>query len=260
MTDLNEILPPDLEGRDSIIEKFGGEDGVAKLARSYMEIEQFRGRSVAVPDGDDAEQWGKVMQRLGAPADPSGYKLPEGGDPSLWSGLTEDAASAQLTQRQFDQLAHRALERNLEAEEQADQLRAKYGERYDNALALAKRAAQAEGIEGNWEGNPEMFRLLEKIGAGMTSNNPDSDSPAPKANAKVIAQKLREVMGSPAYSDSFHPEHENAMALEDQLRNQLREAGYTSVHHRDLLSPYSQLHGFTGASAPWDNSEDPNSI
>lgn len=260
MTDLNEILPPDLEGRDSIIEKFGGEDGISKLAKSYMEIEQFRGRSVAVPEEDDAEQWGKVMQRLGAPADPSGYKLPEGGDPNLWSGLVEDAASAQLTQRQFDSLAQRTLERNVEESGLADQVREKYGDRYDNALALAKRAAQAEGIEGNWEGNPEMFRLLEKIGAGMTSVNPESDSPAPKANAKVIAQKLREVMGSPAYNDSFHAEHENALALEDQLRTQLREAGYESVHHRDLLSPYSQLHGFTGASVPWDNSDDPNSI
>jgi len=264
MPDLSEFLPEDLDGRDALLSKFGGEDGLARMAKSYLELERYRGRSISIPTGeDDDAAWRETMSKLGAPAEAGGYTLPEGMDDSRFGHLRESAVAGALTQRQFHSLAERAKERDESDRssidnqliEAADRIKEHYGAKYETALAHARRAAKANGVEEGWEYKPEMFTILEKMGANMSGGQaPDGgDTPAPTGSARQVASRLREVMASPAYSESFHAEHEGAMLMADQLRAELREHGYSSVFHDDLLSEYSPLRGFQNQARPWQN-------
>ena len=258
---LEEILPEGLEGKDALLAKFGGQDGIEKLARGYMELEKFRGRSVSLPEGDDSESWSKVMEKLGAPGSSEGYILPDGADEDLYGHLRETAASAQLTQRQFETLARQSVERQQAQELEANQsainavesIQNLYGTGYDAALARANRAAQSSGVAEGWQSNPEMFGLLEKIGAQMSgSTAPDgTGQPSSTGNAKKVAARLREVMLSEAYTDSFHESHEQCMLLADQLREELNDMGYDSVLHPDLLSDHSPFKDSQEVPRPW---------
>jgi len=263
---LEDLIPEDMEGREALLSKFGGEEGVAKLAKSYLEMESFRGRSVPLPkEGADDKEWREAMARFGAPAEMGEYKLPEGMDDDAFGHLREPAFNAALTQRQFDALASEAKDRKVISEVESQEavsdaktlLREELGSKYDQSLAQARRAARQNGVEGDIEADPVMFKLLAKMGSGMTESAPDGgDAPQMGDSAKKIAGKLRELMASDAYSNSFHGEHEAAMMAADTLREELSDAGYTSVFHPDLISPYSPFSGVSDEIRPWQN---PNS-
>lgn len=263
MPELSEFLPHDMDGRDALLSKFGGEDGVARMAKSYQELEGYRGRSVALPsDGADDDQWRSIMSKFGAPSSPGEYRLPEGMDEEMATPFRGQAHDAMLTQKQFEKLAKNAQDRTaLAVDGMADERKAsiesikeQFGAKYDAALAHARRAAQANGISDGWESNPEMFSLLAKTGSQMSGDTaPDGDARSPTTSATKIASRLRELMSSEAYSDSFHGEHEAAMMAYDALRGELREAGYDSVFHDDLLSVHSPLRGFSEQARPWQN-------
>ncbi|MEZ5823461.1 MAG: hypothetical protein R3C97_01570 [Geminicoccaceae bacterium] len=65
--------PPDLP------EKFwDAETGTARvdaLARSYVELEKRLGRSILVPDADDAEGWNRFFDAAGRPGQPEDYHI-----------------------------------------------------------------------------------------------------------------------------------------------------------------------------------------
>jgi len=263
MFDLEDGLPEDMEGRDALIAKFNGEDSVEKLARGYMELEKLRGRSVALPsEASSDDEWDRVMQRLGRPSDERGYTFPDGVDSGKYESFAKVAMAARMTQRQFDRFIEemqsadqvRAVEEAESISDSREQIAAQYGRGLDSAMARASRAAKANGVSDGWEDNPEMFRLLERMGSQMTSGQAPSGTEGvpPAGNPKKVAAQLRDVMTSAAYNDSFHAEHESAMMLADQLREQLHELGYNSVLDPELLGEYSPLRGAVGPR-PWDS-------
>lgn len=261
MGNLDEFLPDDMDGRESLLAKFSGENGVSQLAQSYMEMEKRAGRSVSIPESADDEAWDRLMARLGTPATPNEYLYPEGVDADSYPDLTGLAGAASMTQRQFKAFAEKFVadaesdraRQAAEAAAEEDSIREQYGAGYDSALARAARAARQYGAVEGWETDPKLFSILEKVGARMTGSAPQgNESGVPAANPKKVAQQLRELMVSPAYNDSYHPEHETAMELGDALRMQLRELGFDSVMDDRLLGEYSPLRGGNGPR-PWDN-------
>lgn len=260
---LDQHLPEDFEGREALLSKFKGEDAIAEMAKSYVNLEGYRGRSVAVPDPGDDEAWGKVMERLGRPHSFEDYASPKDIGEGNIDELKRAAFGMDLTQRQFEAFAKTAQQAQGEMDKGregiVDDIKARYGEKYGEALAAARRAAKEKGVEGDFEADPEMFALLSEIGANMSENAPDGgDSIQPAAPPRKIAQRLRSVMSSAAYNDSFHEDHEEAQEVVGMLRQELREAGYDTAFHPDLLSDYSVHQSFDSeAVRPWgkDDSE-----
>lgn len=72
-------------------EKLGKFNGVAALAKAYLNLESYQGSSVRVPgDTATAEEWNKFYEKAGRPPSPEGYELHISDDP----GQEAEAAAA----------------------------------------------------------------------------------------------------------------------------------------------------------------------
>jgi hypothetical protein len=170
-TSWRESLPPDLKAHKSL-SRYADP---ASLAKAYVEMEKYQGRSVAIPgpDATPAERAAfdtKVRQWQGVPEAAERYTItmPEGlpaDEKGLgeWKstfhrlGLTQDQVAG-LTNAFFasptgnPQLAHEQLRTYGETE-----LRKELGGAYGHTLAVAGRAIRAVG-------GKEVFELLESTG------------------------------------------------------------------------------------------------
>lgn len=170
-TSWRESLPPDIKASKSLSRY----SSPADLAKAYVELEKFQGRSVAIPgpDATPAERAAfdtKVRQWQGVPdsaerytiAMPEGMQADERGVKE-WQGtfhrlgLTQDQVKG-LTDAFFGsatgnpQIAHEQLRTYGETE-----LRKEWGGAFPHNIAVAGRAIRAVG-------GPEVFELMERSG------------------------------------------------------------------------------------------------
>jgi hypothetical protein len=209
---LSDMLPESFEGRDELLKKFSTPEG---LAKGYVEAEKFRGQSIRIPSGTPSEEdFKRVMEKLGAPSDSSQYSLPEGYEEDL-SYMRQAGHDARLTPTQYDILMQKA--KALVDERRAGDSKIEFGVSNDDRTN-AQRAFQSLSPEAQERVNPNdpaTVELLAKLGSSMQNpRGPQVSAPGeslnPQFEPKRQAEKVRAILASPAYKDSFHPEHERA--------------------------------------------------
>ena len=155
-------------------------ESVEDLAKSYSELESYRGNSIRIPSSeageeqmqeftdkllnvpgvmripaeDDTSAWDNVYQQLGRPSAPDGYKLSEiegfAGDPEAEGAFRQLAHESGLTAAQADAI-HSWLGTNIaETEKQAaianeeamGRLKGEWGQAFDHKVQQATNAAR----------------------------------------------------------------------------------------------------------------------
>lgn len=164
---------------------------------SYVALEKLHGlgpeRLVALPkDAEDTEGWNKVFERLGRPADASGYDLKiDGLDEAQGKAFAEKAHALGLTSAQVKALAAWDVERGAaaaqaqqeqfiaEGQEAVAALKTEWGQAYGQREQQARAAAQEFGIKpGILDendltsiekaiGTAKLLKLFESVGARM---------------------------------------------------------------------------------------------
>ena len=133
---------PSPQRPDHIPEKFwDGAAGIVRtdtLAKSYVELERKLGRMVAVPEVGDSSGWDRLLELLGRPATPDGYKIASPHplvevDPDLnaklhGAGFTQKQAQMvyELAAEQLIPMMKAGLD-DVEAERQVDRLQHHFG-------------------------------------------------------------------------------------------------------------------------------------
>jgi hypothetical protein len=202
---------------------------------SYSNMEKFAGkfssRGVVIPDSDDAEEWGKVYQKLGRPEAPNGYEfnhidtkqLDDKGkeiidfvrDTGFKHGLSKkqlegfvseyDAKMEALETAQVEE-----MQRNVD--KQVGELKTKWGSAWDKNVALARAAGKKFGIEGdklnaleNTAGFAPMMEVLAEIGSYLGEDGFVQGSGGDATQVRTPKQaltELKEVQADPDYLDS----------------------------------------------------------
>lgn len=243
-TDWRAVLPPELRN-EKTLEKF---KGPAELARSYVEIEKYRGRSVAIP-GPDATPQEKdaFLARLGRPEAPDKYVLPLPESPDIDQNLVSDfktmAHKLGLTQDQLagitswygqSPMGNPALASEAMQTKAVEVLRNEWGGAYDYNLKVANAgvgyAERAWGLTGlrdyleqTGQGNHPMFvKLFERLGkTTLESGGIPRDAQTRNVLAPEEAQaKINELMRTPEYQKG-----DRAMVDEVQRLYQLKHNG-----------------------------------
>ena len=172
------------------ISKFAGKS-INDVFKSYAELQSKIGQKtegmVKIP-GEDAtdEDRQAFYAALGVPESPDGYEveLPEafqdldwnpdslgpikevahkvGVSPAQLNALV--AAQAEIEKAQLDQWQQ-------ESEEAVSELRGEWGADYDKNLTLAKRAAQAAGLDSDNVTDPEMLKAFALSGRRFRKGN-----------------------------------------------------------------------------------------
>lgn len=182
-------LPEPLQQSKSLA-KFKGPKAKESLAQSYVELEGKLGRSVEIP-GKDAkpEAWEKYFSRTGRPKTADEYKLiPYVGhkqDPVFDAafkakahsrGLSAEVAAdlyLTVTQRLVEDKTAQEAQTVRARESALQELKTKLGDKYDSALALAKRTyasifspeSQAVLHAAHLDDDPRIAADLAKHGA-----------------------------------------------------------------------------------------------
>jgi len=180
-------LPTEVRG-EGALKNFGGADGGAKLAKSYLDLNRaFSSRSMAdapVP-GDDAGRRA-VLAKLGAapPESPDKYNLPD--KPSAKAmrdtfhkhGLSAKQAEglfADIDGAEQRATTERKARMDTRARESTDALRREWGAKFDAEMEQAKRGFEhflPEPVRQYLEATgavhiPEMTKLFNQLGRAL---------------------------------------------------------------------------------------------
>lgn len=230
--------------------KAKGWKGPADAVKAYSEAQKLIGADpttrIILP-GKDAkpEEVSAFWTKLGRPEAPDGYKFPtiDGvkTDPALegpWKQLFHQANVPQATMEKLYAGAATLMSEQVKAEKAAleratatmrAQTAAEYGEKFDAARVMAKRAAAAAGMSEEdtaaiYRAGPgverAMFRILARLGEGIKEDTAVSgEGGGMSANdAQAEINKLygdKEFMT--AYGDRGHPQYKDAVARMEKL-------------------------------------------
>lgn len=254
MTDLNENLPVDMEGRDSLVENF---NSVQDLGKSYLNLRKKMGESSRIPSEDaDSSEWSGFYQSLGAPESEEGYEIPQGITEELEGTLKDvrkSALSKGVTKGQWQELMNplanldkekseklsKAKDESLESWKQA--AKSKYGNEFDSQMALAERA-----YNSLVKGNPDLAGVFEATGmgyhpevmefmVGMGRNMADESIPSGASGNNFgtdytsLAARARKIAKTGHMANPRHPEYEEHYNEFMKIQTALLEAGYQGM-------------------------------
>jgi hypothetical protein len=224
--------------------------GIGDTLRNFASLHKLVGfEKIPVPaEGSADEVWQTTMRRLGMPATPAEYKLPDaaaaGVDEKSMApkefieGVRQDMHESELTQRQVDRLLTRWNKRiaahartQAEARQRAlteadTALRADWGAQYEANGALAERflrstlpPEQFEAAQGLLE-QPAWRRYFHSLAQQLREPNPDTTTTVPADVAAAAESKLNAIRAQaprhPVF-DKDHPEHAAAVREFDRL-------------------------------------------
>jgi hypothetical protein len=180
-------IPEDFKS-EKTLEKFKTEDGIQNLAKSYMELEKWKGSAIRLPGDNATEQDVQDFRRkLGIPETPDKYefkykehelvKFNEEQD-KTWKalahkiGLTPKQAQ-ELADFDFDRTVGRINDQTRQYKEAEDALRQEFGNGFENVLDRANNVLRTFASEKDmelikpFENDVRLVRLLANIGNQM---------------------------------------------------------------------------------------------
>jgi hypothetical protein len=250
-------LPAELQTEPSLADF----KDVGSLAKSYVHTKRLVGADKIPLPADDAppEMWAEVFNRLGRPADPSGYQIgapedmPEGFkySPEMEADFRKMAHELGLTKKQATQMWNnlngKAIDtyksiiesRGQKLSTETEALKKEWGEAYEPNLKLAQRAANAleqSGIKGLNEwlkksgagAEPMIQRLLATVGKYAKEDQLGPGEPSMAMTPKEAATKVKAILYDDtnpkhkAYMDKRHPNHR---AIVDEVQALLAKTG-----------------------------------
>jgi len=268
MSSLDEALPADLEGRDSIVGKFGS---VEDLASSYHSLSKKMGESTRVPgESSSPEEWSSFYRGLGAPESHEGYPIPEGSTEELEGTLKTARKNAFLKGVSVDQWEEvinpiLQLEKDRKSSLDHDQAESvkkwqeaakeKYGSQFESKSALAERA-----YNNVVKNNPELDRVFSLTGMGhhpevmdfmirMGASMSDERTPSSLGGSDFgtdhnsLAARARKLAKTGAIYNSRHPDYEEHYSEFMNIQKQLAEDGYEGMHDKRLQPDQSWIRG-----------------
>jgi len=221
---------------------------IKDVVKSYVSVQPLIGKEKIPLPSENAtkEEWDVVYSRLGRPASPNDYKLPEVKLPDGFPPIQKEKAEA------FKQKAHELglLPHQLEglydwyANDMASEfnafnesreksrseaevaLRNEFGKGFDAKIQLAKGVLEKFGddnlkslIDSGLGNDPAMIRFLVNIGSkmgedGMFTGRQETTMTPEEANAEI-----RKIQGDKKhpYFNKMHPEHQLAVQRMQEL-------------------------------------------
>jgi hypothetical protein len=226
-------LPPELQAHKSL-EKF---KDPGALARSYLQMESYQGRSVAIP-GPEAkpEERTAFYQKLGVPDAPDKYEVaaPEGLgelDPAVLGAWKQTFHRLHLTPDQVKGLTSEffgspmwnpAVAGEQLRTQAVTALRAEWGGAYDHNLAVAQQAAKQiagreviEVLEATGLGNhPAFVRLFAKLGRDYAD---DGQLLKDAQSGGILGPADAQQRIDAIFADRTHPYHRGDKAAVDEM-------------------------------------------
>lgn len=212
------------------VETKGFKDSAA-LAESYRNLEKLRGvpenELARIPKEGDAEAWNAFYARLGRPENAAGYSLPvPDGDAGEFAkvaaewmheaGLTP--AQAQLLagkNNEFMQAQLKAAQDQMaiESDRQMTELKAEWGQAYDQNTEIARRAASQFGLTEDMLsgiedaiGTKQMMQLFNKIGQGLGEHKAQgigSGDSSFKLSPAAAQERIKQLQADPDWGKKY---------------------------------------------------------
>ena len=217
------------------------------MAESYRNLEKLVGqKGKPIPAADDAEGWEKFYNELGRPENPDGYKLdlPQEYNPELVKFFREAAHKSGLNDKQAAAFMERYLDfehafmeervKQVETRVTAAQseLRQEWGAKYDANINLAKRGADALGLEQQEilaleesMGQTKFARMFQRIGLALcgedTTPNVQGNSGFGVRTPAQAQARVDELLGRPDYAKAYMDGDKTKMAEINALYEQI---------------------------------------
>jgi len=228
-------LPDDLKSEPSV-QIFKGKP-LPDILKSHVHAQRLVGADkVAIPTGkfDTPEAWNALYAKLGRPETPDGYQfdavaLPEGvnRNPDIENAFKGISHKLGLTPKQatelyaaYNGMAAEAQKVQIEGQAKAIKdaeadLRAEWGNKYDERLALATKvidtyggkAEQVTEFKEKFGNDPTAIRILANLGNLVSEGNfVTGDRPAFLSTPQEAEKKARDIMVNPQnpLHDAYH--------------------------------------------------------
>lgn len=260
----NEIiqsLPEELRGNESL-NRF---NSVEDLARSFVETKAMVGQSIRIPpeeastevkqefieklmrnapnltikpNPEEPEQMEEFYRVMGKPADFAEYQNPEDVkiNPDVESELRTILHGANITNAQYQKIIAEFAAREAQAndtnqkalDEASNELKAKWGQTYDERLQAARKANEEFYPGRDFDTlTPGELEGLHNVAKAVTSGKPHAAG-QPESSGKLppeeALRRANEIMQNPEYWDQSNPNQAN---LINKRLDYLRMAGMT---------------------------------
>jgi hypothetical protein len=214
---IEQYVPEDLRG-EKTLEKFKGEDGIGNLAKSYIEMEKWKGGAIRIPaENASLEEVNDFRKKLGIPEAPEKYELKYKEHDALKVDETADktykelAHKAGLTPKQAQALADFDSDRTIQAyesykksvDDMVNQVKTDWGNEYQVKLDKANNVIRTfldekdKAVLDAFQDNPVypvLARMFSKIGDSMAEHkfvpNNQTDASGSKAALQEKANGL----------------------------------------------------------------------
>ncbi len=223
-------VPTELQG-EAYFKTFEGKP-LGEVLKSGLEAHKLVGSSVRIPTAEaKPEEWDGFYAKLPRPTNAEGYKSPFSEDfakkhapEGLVKGVFKAAYEVGMSQRQVDHVlkafevertavdVNEKRELQLLSDTSKEKIKARYGDNYSKAEAMASRAAKRFGgtaIEGlikdyNLASDPVFFDTFYNISQLITE---DSWVGGENKPAAVITKDEAKSRIAAIYADKTHPYH-----------------------------------------------------
>jgi hypothetical protein len=204
---------------------------------------KFSSRGVVIPDSDDPEEWGKVYQKLGRPEAPNGYEFNhidanklDDESKSVLDFVKESAFKHGLSRKQLQGFVSeydakmeelgKAQEVQMQrtVDQQVGELKEKWGNAWDQKVAMVQAASKKFGIEGDklnalehTVGFVPMMEVLSEIGEYLGEDSFVQGSGGDSSQVytpKQALTELKEVQADPDYLDKTKNPNRHKMLRE----------------------------------------------
>jgi|TARA_R100001530_G_scaffold11611_1_gene11099 hypothetical protein len=255
---------PEPSWRDGLSDDLKDDEGLGKfkdvegLAKSYKELESYRGNSIKIPEkGADSQAMDDIWDKLGRPeaADKYEYEPPakipkEQYNQEVEKSFLEQAHTKGFTKDQahfvldyynnmaFDAVADIDNVKSKNIADNTNELKKDWGRAYDQNISIAARAFDQFASDRDREyfansgldSDPSLIRLFHKVGAQMTEGKFTGEVKAQGITSPEIAREevksIRADTSHPlhaAYHDANDPKHNEAIMEMERLYGVLHQ-------------------------------------
>lgn len=202
---------------------------VESLAKSYTELEKFRGNSISLPkDENDAEGWAKIHRKLGVPESVEGYTVKERDfhgqkiSKETMKDYIDAAHKAGMTQKQLDASIDSDFARYSKTYEDAikkrdagiaerkDSIVKEFGDKYEsldksinNLVDKFAKEEERDILKSAYQDNPALFKFMANVSAQF-----QEDSLAGVAESAAQGKEDAATEYYAMFNDRKHPLHD----------------------------------------------------